>query len=90
MAPDANYVRRVFPAIDDIEDDDLRRGVIDAWTLAMTETGTDDLEAVPWFPPVQADLDLTRRDAGRSRPGRGGGRRGPRHGPRGARDGPVA
>lgn len=58
MAPDANDLRRVFPAIDDVADDDLRRGIIDAWTLAATETGTDDLEAVPWFPPVQRALDL--------------------------------
>lgn len=50
-------VRETFPKIDDIEDYDLRSGTIDAWTLSLSQTGTTDLEAVPWFPPAQARID---------------------------------
>ncbi|MFB6281096.1 MAG: HD domain-containing protein [Haloferacaceae archaeon] len=50
-------VREAFPAIDRIADDDLRAGVVDAWTTALDETGWTLAEA-PWSPPVQDALDL--------------------------------
>ena len=52
-------VETVFPELDRIADDDLRARVVDAWTAAMADTGVTDLEAVPWFPPTQRDLDLS-------------------------------
>lgn len=51
-------VRSAFPTVDDIEDDTLREGVLQAWETAMADNGIDDLEALPWFPPEQARLDL--------------------------------
>lgn len=51
-------VRDTFPELQHIEDDDLRAGVVDAWETAVAETGVDDLENVPWFPPAQRDLGL--------------------------------
>ena len=51
-------VRAAFPAVDDIQDDVLREGVLQAWVTALTENGIDDLEALPWLPPEQARLDL--------------------------------
>ena len=48
-------VTEAFPAVDRIEDDDLREGVVRAWTLALEETGWA-LAEVPWFPPLQAEL----------------------------------
>ena len=51
-------VRAAFPEVDAIEDDDLRAGVVDAWTTAIEENGVDDLAAVPWLPPVQRELGL--------------------------------
>lgn len=50
-------VERAFPAVDAIDDDDLRSGVVDAWATALGDTG-HDLETTAWFPPVQSQLDL--------------------------------
>lgn len=50
-------VRETFPSIDEIADDDLRSGTVDAWTLSMHQTDTTDLETVPWFPPAQTSID---------------------------------
>lgn len=44
--------------VESIEDDGLREGVLAAWTTAMADVGIDDLDGVPWYPPVQAELDL--------------------------------
>lgn len=52
------HVTEVFPELADIEDDELREGVIDAWATSMVETGVDDLRTVPWFPPVMTDLGI--------------------------------
>lgn len=49
---------RILPELDLIDDPDLRAGVCDAWLSAVEETGVDSLESVPWFPPVQRELDL--------------------------------
>ncbi|WP_049987256.1 HD domain-containing protein [Halobellus rufus] len=51
-------VRAVFPELDAIADDDLRSGVVEAWTTAMAEQGVDDLAAVPWLPPTQRELGI--------------------------------
>lgn len=51
-------VEATFPEVGWIEDAGLRQGVIDAWETAAAEAGVADLAAVPWFPPVQAELDL--------------------------------
>ena len=51
-------VRSAFPELDAIEDGDLRTGVVDAWTTAMADADVHDLGEIPWFPPVQRDLDL--------------------------------
>jgi len=51
-------VRSAFPELDAIEDGALRTGVVDAWTTAMADADVHDLGEIPWFPPVQRDLDL--------------------------------
>jgi hypothetical protein len=51
-------VRDAFPELDAIEDDGLRDGVVRAWATAMADNAVDDLEAVPWFPPVQRALGI--------------------------------
>lgn len=56
MSEDA--VRRAFPELTAIEDDDLRAGVVDAWATAMAENDVGDLGAIPWLPPAQRDLGL--------------------------------
>lgn len=50
-------VRAAFLRIDAIEDDELRAGVVDAWTTALAETD-DDLADIPWLPPEQERLGL--------------------------------
>lgn len=50
-------VQESFPYIDTIGDDDLRDGIVTAWTKGLEETGWT-LDEVPWLPPVQRDLDL--------------------------------
>ena len=51
-------VRAAFPELEAVEDDDLRAGVVRAWTTAMAENGVDDLATVPWLPPTQRELGL--------------------------------
>jgi HD superfamily phosphodiesterase len=51
-------VRAAFPELDAIEDDELRSGVVDAWTTAMAENTVEDLTAVPWLPPTQRELGI--------------------------------
>lgn len=52
------HVRETFPELDAITADDLRAGVVEAWTTAMAENDIDDLDEVPWLPPVQRDLGI--------------------------------
>lgn len=57
MADEADgktVVREAFPAVERIADNDLRVGVIEAWTTALAETGWE-LAEVPWFPPLQEE-----------------------------------
>jgi hypothetical protein len=51
-------IERAFPELESIENDNLRQNVREAWDTAMADNAIDDLETVPWFPPVQRDLDL--------------------------------
>lgn len=53
-------IEAVFPEIEAIGDDALRTGVSAAWTTAAeaNEIEIGALEAVPWFPPAQRDLEM--------------------------------
>jgi len=51
-------IRRAFPALEAIQDETLRAGVVEAWRLGATEGGVTDLAAVPWLPPTQRELDI--------------------------------
>jgi putative nucleotidyltransferase with HDIG domain len=51
-------VESVFPGVSTIADDSLRAGAGRAWEQAAADAGVSDLEAVPWFPPAQAERDL--------------------------------
>jgi hypothetical protein len=58
---DSDTVAEVFPEADEIDDPDLRGGVLEAWTAACDEGDIDtpeELRALPWLPPVQRDLDI--------------------------------
>lgn len=56
--PNETDLEALLPQLDLIEDPDLRAGVCDAWRSAIAETGVEELETLPWFPPVQRELDL--------------------------------
>ena len=58
MTDHHDAVRSAFPELDRIADDALRAGVVRSWATAMAENGVEDLDAVPWFPPVQRDLGI--------------------------------
>lgn len=53
-----DVVRAVFPELEAIDDEELRAGVIRAWTTAMEENDIDDLAEIPWLPPTQRELGL--------------------------------
>ncbi|WP_330630418.1 HD domain-containing protein [Halocatena halophila] len=52
-------IERAFPELASIENSELRDSVREAWAIAMTDNAIADIEAVPWFPPVQRSLDLS-------------------------------
>jgi hypothetical protein len=56
--PNETDLDELLPELDLIEDSDLRAGVRDAWRSAIEEAGVESLESLPWFPPVQRELDL--------------------------------
>ncbi len=56
MSEDA--VRAAFPELEAIGDEDLRAGVVEAWTTALEETDVTDLGDVAWLPPTQRELGL--------------------------------
>jgi putative nucleotidyltransferase with HDIG domain len=56
--PNETELDELLPELDLIEDPDPRTGVRDAWLSALEETGIESLESVPWFPPVQRELEL--------------------------------
>ena len=41
-------VRGAFPELDDIEDGDLREGVVEAWTLGLERGGWRHVEDIPY------------------------------------------
>lgn len=58
MATDTrSHVEAAFPALDRIEDDDLRQAVVHAWALALDDTGRT-LADLPWFPPAEEELGM--------------------------------
>jgi len=54
----ADAVLAAFPETEEIDDERLRSGVVEAWATAMDEAGVTDLDAVPWLPPTQRKLGL--------------------------------
>lgn len=56
---DAAHVRDCFPEVDDIEADELREGVVEAWLTGAREGDIEDLRELPWLPPTERDLGIT-------------------------------
>jgi HD superfamily phosphodiesterase len=53
-----DQVVEAFPSIKSIADESLSEGVMAAWTTAMADNEVDDLEAIHWYPPMQAELGI--------------------------------
>lgn len=51
-------VVEAFPQITEIESEELREQVVDAWGVAMEENDIHDLDEVYWFPPAQNALGI--------------------------------
>lgn len=49
-------VRTSFPELEGIADDHLRQRVVDVWVRAIEENDVD-LESMPWWPPLETDLE---------------------------------
>lgn len=47
-----------FPEVELIEDAALREGVIEAWSMAIADNDVSDIDAEPWYPPVQLKIGL--------------------------------
>lgn len=52
-------IRTAFPEIEDVEDEDVATGVVDAWEIALTENGSPDIGSIRWFEPFQTRLGLS-------------------------------
>ncbi len=50
-------VRSAFPELEEIEDEILRRQVVNVWVQALEETDYDEIESIPWWPPLEVNLD---------------------------------
>jgi len=50
-------VRSAFPQLSEIQDEDLRHRVIDVWQRSIEESAYENLEELPWWPPLEAELD---------------------------------
>lgn len=57
MSRDA--VRSAFPELAAIEDEQVRTGVLRAWTRTMEKYDVSDLSSLPWFPPLQREFAVT-------------------------------
>ena len=52
-------IRDTFPEIDEIEEEKIKSGVVDAWAIALEENDGPNLRTLPWFGPYQAKLGLS-------------------------------
>lgn len=54
MPPDHQQaVHEAFPELTEIRDDDIRDGVVAAWSQALAESSFEELCEVPWWPPYE-------------------------------------
>lgn len=51
----------VLPEIEEIDDLDLRKKVIEAWLMAIDEGNYDDINDVPWWPPHEEVVGYQRQ-----------------------------
>lgn len=51
-------IRAALPELELIEDEALADAVVEAWAIAMTENGHEDIHALRWFEPYQTRLGL--------------------------------
>lgn len=50
MQIDREKIRSLFPEIEDIKDEALRKGIVEAWAIALKESEWESIEGVPWIP----------------------------------------
>ena len=62
--PDAEYLKKIFPEIDEIQDANLKDLVLNVWLLAMERGGWETIDSIPFtlLVPTEATLvEHTRR-----------------------------
>lgn len=52
-------IHETFPELVEINNDQLRSCVVDAWSIALEENGNPDLAAIPWLGPYQRKIGLS-------------------------------
>lgn len=52
-------VRNAFTELAEIDDDELRSGVVSAWVIALEENNIPDLSSIPWLGPYQAKIGIS-------------------------------
>ncbi len=55
---DKNYIRELFPEVDEINDKGLRERVIDVWLIAMKQGGWRKLEKIPFTLHIKTSRTL--------------------------------
>jgi putative nucleotidyltransferase with HDIG domain len=54
-----NYIQRLFPRINDINDPDIRKKVIDLWWGTWKESDFENIEDLSQWQPMQEKLDIS-------------------------------
>jgi hypothetical protein len=52
-------MKEALPEVDEIESEELRKRVLRVWELGFSESDYETLENVPWWPPLENELNVT-------------------------------
>jgi len=55
---DENYIKRLFPEIGEIKDEKIRKGVINAWLIAIEKGKWQDIENIPFTLLINTNKSL--------------------------------
>ena len=62
MEEKENYIQRLFPRVNDINDDGIRKKVIDLWWGTWKESGFEKIEELSQWQPVKEKLNISNVD----------------------------
>ncbi|MFH1672038.1 MAG: HD domain-containing protein [Pseudomonadota bacterium] len=62
MEEKENYIQRLFPRVNDINDDGIRKKVIDLWWGTWKESDFERIEDLSQWPPVKEKINISNVD----------------------------